>query len=32
MSLIRVPCLMLWNECENWEATLDNVLVLLAVP
>jgi hypothetical protein len=27
-----VPCLMLWNECENWEAMLDNVLVLLDVP
>jgi len=27
-----VPCLMLWNECENWENMLDKVLVLLDVP
>lgn len=23
---------MLWNQCENWEAMLDKLLVLLDVP
>ena len=27
-----VACLMLWNQCENWEAMLDKLLVLLDVP
>ena len=27
-----VPCLMLWNQCENWEDMLDKLLVLLDVP
>jgi hypothetical protein len=27
-----VPCLMLWNRCEGWEAMLDSLLVLLGVP
>ena len=26
-----VPCLMLWNRCEGWEAMLDTLLVLLDV-
>jgi len=27
-----VPCLMLWNECENWEGLIDMLLTLLDVP
>lgn len=27
-----VPCLMLWNQCEAWEAMLNQLLVLLGVP
>ena len=27
-----VPCLMLWNRCEAWEAMIDRLLVLLDVP
>jgi hypothetical protein len=27
-----VPCLMLWNRCEGWEAMVDRLLVLLVVP
>jgi hypothetical protein len=27
-----VPCQMLWNRCEVWEAMLDKLLVLLGVP
>jgi hypothetical protein len=27
-----VPCLMLWNQCESWEAMLEKLLVLLDVP
>ena len=27
-----VPCLMLWNRCEGWEALTDKLLVLLGVP
>ena len=27
-----VPCLMLWNQCEAWEAMLDKLLVLVDVP
>ena len=27
-----VPCLMLWNRCEGWEALLDRLLALLDVP
>ena len=26
-----VPCLMLWNRCENWEAMLDKLLVMLDI-
>jgi hypothetical protein len=26
-----VPCLMLWNRCEGWEAMVDKLIVLLAV-
>jgi hypothetical protein len=28
----NVPCLMLWNQYEAWEAMLDKLLVLLGVP
>ena len=27
-----VPCLMIWNRCEGWEAMLDKLLVLLGGP
>lgn len=27
-----MPCLMLWNQCEGWEAITDKLLVLLEVP
>jgi hypothetical protein len=27
-----VACIMLWNQCEGWEAMLDKLLVLLDVP
>ena len=27
-----VPCLILWNECENWEGLIDMLPVLLDVP
>ena len=27
-----VPCLMLWNKCEGWEALIDKLRVLLGVP
>ena len=27
-----VSCLMLWNQCERWEAMLEKLLVLLDVP
>jgi len=31
-SVRGVPCLMLWNQCESWEAMLNKLLVLLDVP
>lgn len=27
-----VPCLMLWNRCEGWEAMVERLLTLLGVP